>query len=692
MEPYKNLNLYSCIFQIIKQNPMILIVVIFIIAAIVVVTILTSKQKNLSAVQNKRVGNNQMGSARFMNEKEKNKIFKKIEYDPVKWRKNPESRPKEQGMIWGLEVRKKKKYTYLDTSDNNTILIGPPGIGKTNFFLLPQLEFACASGQRLLITDTKGDVYRTMGEVMKEFYGYNLILIDFRNPTREDSFNFMQLVNQYMDLAEVEKNEFKKLKYQALAEKNAKIVAETIINSSGGSQGNNAYFYDTAKGILISTILIISKYGDKEILNEDGTIKEAGTRHIVSVFKVIQEMSEFETKEGEENLTESKFAKLINKLGENDKTRWFAGASTKADIKTASSCFSTALTILTKFIDSEIEQILCFDSKFTIEDFIKNKSAIFVTLPEEDPTKYFLFSLLLNQIYGQLLHIADEDYNGKFDNTVRLFLDEFGTLPKIEGVEAMFTASRSRNVLSVPIIQMFSQLKKYKEGANAIKDSCKNTIFSNFSAISEDAQLLSKAMGKYTTQTGSISKADKKNSISYSMAARDLMTPDEISRLKVGEFILLRTGTYPCRLNIPFYQKWGIKPGGELPVKESFNKPNFINVKTLEDVINKSQKENTLENNKNDKFSEYVIEESTNEVQANIEIEKEKNKNKEQGAFVMNENEVYKEIVSKEENQEYEDMIIAEANKKRAEGKLKDRVNSEINTSIFTIANVEAKN
>ena len=122
--------------------------------------------------------------------------------------------------------------------------------------------------------------------MLNHFYGYNLILIDFRNPTRGDSFNFMQLVNQYMDLAEVEENEFKKFKYQALAEKNAKIVAETIINSSGGSQGNNAYFYDTAKGILTSTILIISKYGDKEVLNEDGTIKEAGTRHIVSVFKV----------------------------------------------------------------------------------------------------------------------------------------------------------------------------------------------------------------------------------------------------------------------------------------------------------------------------------------------------------------------------------------------------------------------
>lgn len=663
----KNFNIFDFLIKLIIKYPEILLLIPVVIGVI----ILSTKQKNLETIKNKRVGNNQMGSSRFMNEKDKMKYFKKIEYCPNQWRKNPKSRP-EQGMIWGLTGYKRKsgkKFTLLDTSDTNTLLIGPPGIGKTSFFLIPEIEYACASGQRLLITDTKGDIYRKMGQVMKDYYGYNIILIDFRNPVRGDSFNFLQLVNQYNDLAEKEKDEFKKIKYKALAEKNAKVVAETIINSSGGNTGDNAYFYDNAKGILTSTILLISKYGDKAVIDEQGKIIQYDTRHIVSVFKLIQEMSEFETKEDDENLTESKFAKLINKLDENDKTKWFAGSVTKADIKASSNCFSTALTILTKFIDTEIEQILCFDSKFTMEEFVKNKSAIFVTLPEEDTTKHFLFSLLLNQVYGQLLQIADEHYNGKFQDTVRLFLDEFGTLPKIEGIESMFTASRSRNILSVPIIQMFAQLKKYKEGEKAIRDSCKNILFSNFSPISEDAQILSKAMGKYTTQTGSVSRSDRKNSVSYNMTGRELMTADEISRLQTGEFILLRGGTYPCKLDIPLYIKWGIKEGGELVQPQEIRKPRFIDISELSNSIDNYNK-SIVENLEKDKQAEKIKENKLTYAEMFNTFEKINCNENEGDKMYMNEKDIEKEIgIDDKEIEEFENKEIEKLEEKiRANG------------------------
>ncbi|WP_373844713.1 TraM recognition domain-containing protein [Clostridium sp.] len=52
-------------------------------------------------------------------------------------------------------------------------------------------------------------------------------------------------------------------------------------------------------------------------------------------------------------------------------------------------------------------------------------------------------------------------------------------MPQIPDVEMVFSASRSRNILSLPIIQSFGQLKqKYgAEGAEIILDNCQNTIF-----------------------------------------------------------------------------------------------------------------------------------------------------------------------------------------------------------------------
>ena len=47
----------------------------------------------------------------------------------------------------------------------------------------------------------------------------------------------------------------------------------------------------------------------------------------------------------------------------------------------------TALSRLDSFLDSELEQILCFDTEIDAEEFCNQKSAIFLIMPEEDPNK-----------------------------------------------------------------------------------------------------------------------------------------------------------------------------------------------------------------------------------------------------------------------------------------------------------------
>lgn len=107
--------------------------------------------------------------------------------------------------------------------------------------------------------------------------------------------------------------------------------------------------------------------------------------------------------------------------------------------------------------------------------------AVFLVMPEEDNTKYFIISLILQQLYREILVVADEN-GGKLDNRVVFYWDEVGTIPKIESAEMMFSASRSRRVSIVPMIQSFAQLNKNygKEGAEIIIDNCQDTIFGGF--------------------------------------------------------------------------------------------------------------------------------------------------------------------------------------------------------------------
>ena len=176
------------------------------------------------------------------------------------------------------------------------------------------------------------------------------------------------------------------------------------------------------------------------------------------------------------------------------------------------SVMSTALSRLNTFLDSELEQILCFDTAIDAERFCKTKSAIFIVLPEEDSSKHFMVSLIVQQLYREILAVADE-HGGKLPNRVMMYLDEFGTIPKISDAEVMFSASRSRRCSIVAIIQSFAQLTKNygREGEEIIVDNTQLTVFGGFAPNSESAERLSKSLGTRTVQSGSISRGKVKN-------------------------------------------------------------------------------------------------------------------------------------------------------------------------------------
>ena len=353
--------------------------------------------------------------------------------------------------------------------------------------------------------------------------------------------NLLHLVNKYMDLC-AETNE---VQYKAKAEKYAKIISKTIILSGmeGGNFGQNAYFYDAAEGLLIAYILLVSEFC------------KPAERHIVSVFKIIQELLA-----PGKGRNRNQFQQLMEKLPADHKAKWFAGAALNTAEQSMASVMSTALSRLNAFLDSELETILCNDTEIDAERFCKEKSAIFIIMPEEDSSKYFMVSLLIQQLYREILAVADEN-GGKLKNRVVFYCDEFGTLPKIESAEMMFSASRSRRVSIVPIIQSFAQLEKNygKEGAEIIIDNTQLTVFGGFAPNSESAQTLSKALGSKTVLSGSVSQSKSDPSRSLQMIERPLMTPDELKSLPKGTFVVTKTGFYPMKVKLKLFFKWGIE-------------------------------------------------------------------------------------------------------------------------------------
>lgn len=556
----------------------------------VVIIVYFGNNYNLNNIKAKTVGDGQHGTARFATESEISHTFKSIYFNPMKWRKG-EHLPNIQGLVVGSHVTGTRMYCYVDRDDVHLLMIGAAGVGKTAHFLYPNLEYACASGVSFITTDTKGDLYRNYGAIAKEYYGYNISVIDLRNPMYSDGNNMLHMVNKYMDLYKQDK---RNLSLKAKTEKYAKIIAKTIIFSdgeSGASYGQNSFFYDSAEGLLTSVILIIAEFCDDR------------QRHIVSVFKLVQDLLKPSKVKGK-----TQFQVLLDLLPDNHKAKWFAGSALNTGEQAMMSVLSTVLSKLNAFIDSEIEQILCFETKVDIERFCEEKSAIFLVMPEEDNTKHFLISLFIQQYYRELLAYAD-DHGGRLKNKVIMYLDEIGTIPKIESAEMMFSASRSRNISIVAIIQSLAQLEKNygKEGASIITDNCQDTLFGGFAPNSETAKVMSENLGYKTVLSGSVSKGKNDPSQSLQMIQRPLMTTDELKSMPKGQFILMKTGKNPMKTILKLFVHWKIKLDKnyevemrnqrevdyadlisiESSIKEKYNQTDLINFEEVKTKIKK---------------------------------------------------------------------------------------------------------
>ncbi len=175
--------------------------------------------------------------------------------------------------------------------------------------------------------------------------------------------------------------------------------------------------------------------------------------------------------------------------------------------------------------------MLCFGTAIDAEKFCNEKSAIFIVLPEEDTSKYFMVSLLIQQLYREILVIADEN-GGKLKNRVMFYCDEFGTFPKIEGAEAMFSRQDVQDKISiVAIIQSFAQLEQNygKQGMEIITDNTQLTVFGGFAPIQPECRGTFKSFGR----TNGIERFYIKRQGQISVIADDRQTAYDCGRAEI---------------------------------------------------------------------------------------------------------------------------------------------------------------
>ncbi len=121
------------------------------VVAVFVALSLLADNYNLNNIKSRTVGDGQHGTARWATEQEIRSSYTLVPFRVADWRAG-RNLPEAQGLVLGCRDGKKGGITALvDSDDIHCLMIGASGVGKTAYFLYPNLEYACACGMSFLL-------------------------------------------------------------------------------------------------------------------------------------------------------------------------------------------------------------------------------------------------------------------------------------------------------------------------------------------------------------------------------------------------------------------------------------------------------------------------------------------------------------------------------------------------------------
>ena len=444
------------------------------------------------------------------------------------------------GIVFGYErLSDKKEKIYCIDSNTHTIGIGATRSGKSRCLVLQSIGLLGLAGESMVITDPKGELYDNTSSYLEEL-GYEVRTLDFKDTRKSDRYNFLQPIIDALEKGDIQD-----------AIDKVWDITESLMpdNEKGEPIWKNGEASIIASSIFIVSFENINKYKYQNLAN---------------VYRFIIEMAVYRNDDGGNSyILFEKLRDYLNSINQNHPAIDLLAIAEIAHAKTRSSFYTSALTTLKLFTNLNINSITS-DTNINLKDIGRKKVALFIILPDEKETYYSIASLFVHQLYVSLVSQADK-LGGKLRQRVNFLLEEFGNFTKIPNMSSKLTVAGSRNIRFNLFIQSFKQLEeKYgKEVASIIRYNCENWIYLQTDDM-ETLEELAKRLGKYTTSSYSISSnqnnggsinTSTSSGSSVNLIARDLLSPDEIKKIK-RPYLLYLSRLEPAVMYCPDISLW----------------------------------------------------------------------------------------------------------------------------------------
>ncbi len=433
------------------------------------------------------------------------------------------------GLVIGMKkLRGGKELFYYIGDDTHLLGIGATRSGKSRTLVIQSICFLALAGESMIISDLKGELNQYTGTFLKRL-GYNVIILDFKNPLKSDRYNLLQPIIDAIDEDNLPKA--------------TECVWDLVGILVGDAKGEKIWNNGEASTIACAIMSVVYD-------NREGERRKYQT--LTNVYYFIAEMC----KPIGKNIPIVEYVKV---LPDNHPAKPLVAISEIAPERTRGSFYTAALTTLKLFTSSYINA-MTMASDYNPKDLGRKKTALFMVLPDERTTYYSIASLLVLQHYIQLVNESD-GRGGRLKNRVNFILDEFGNFAAIPSFDTLLTVGGGRGMRFNLFLQDFAQLEsKYDEKvAKTIKGNCQVWDYLQTNSP-ETLKEISEKLGNYTVSTYSLSSQSSKyqtpsSSASVNLTGRALLMTNEIAQID-RPYSLITSKENPAIMYSPDLSKW----------------------------------------------------------------------------------------------------------------------------------------
>lgn len=331
--------------------------------------------------------------------------------------------------------------TFLTQLNNNDMIIGPSGAGKTGGYVAPLITSSASS---LIITDTKGNLAKNYGKLL-ERRGFKVMTLNFVDPENSCGYNPLDYIGRD--------------RRGRFSEKDIKTISQALVQSCD----EDRFWSDSARTVVETLIAFVL---------ENLPAEEHNLASVVEVYRLMESQSD---PSGIAFLNE---AELLNP--ESITARRYSTFKKVLSSEKTWGCINQFVTnALNKFYVSEVMEMLQKGSDFKFEALGRAPTALFVNVSDSDRSLDGLINIFYTQCLQMLIKEADRNADNRLRVPVRLVLDDFAASTIIPDFDNLISIIRSRDIYVSVILQSLTQLDaKYGYNpARTIINNCDHIIY-----------------------------------------------------------------------------------------------------------------------------------------------------------------------------------------------------------------------